>query len=280
MRRWRPGRRKVVDGSGEGVTERIVKAAGGPVGAIIDLVNGSASAAAAFEALRKGGKLVQVGLFGGELRLPLPLMAMRALTVQGSYVGTVKDLRALVKLAQGGTLPAMPITQLPHLRSGRRADAAARRAGDGAACVAGGCAGTGARDMSQTDIRRSVVLRHRPDGEPRAENFAIVEEPLPQPGHGEVLTRTIWLSIDPYMRGRLYDRASYAPPVAIGGVMEGGTIGEVVASADPAFAPGDVVVGSRGWQTHTISKAAALVKLPSVVAHACRPISACWGCRA
>ena len=81
-----------------------------------------------FEALRKGGKLVQVGLFGGELRLPLPVMAMRALTVQGSYVGTVKDLRALVALAQGGTLPGMPITEVPlfeadaalmRLRAGR-----------------------------------------------------------------------------------------------------------------------------------------------------------------
>ena len=76
-------------------------------------MNGTASAAAAFEALRKGGKLVQVGLFGGELRLPLPLMAMRALTVQGSYVGSVKDLRELVTLAQGGSLPALPIREVP-----------------------------------------------------------------------------------------------------------------------------------------------------------------------
>jgi len=107
------GAAQVVDGSGEGVTARIVAAAGGPVGSIIDLVNGTASAAAAFEALRKGGKLVQVGLFGGELRLPLPLMAMRALTVQGSYVGSVKDLRELVTLAQGGSLPALPIREVP-----------------------------------------------------------------------------------------------------------------------------------------------------------------------
>ena len=107
------GAAQVVDGSGEGVAGRIIAAAGGPVGAIIDLVNGTASAAAAFDALRKGGKLVQVGLFGGELRLPLPLMAMRALTIQGSYVGTVKDLRELVKLAQGGALPALPLTEVP-----------------------------------------------------------------------------------------------------------------------------------------------------------------------
>lgn len=112
-----------------------------------------------------------------------------------------------------------------------------------------------------SDMRRSVVLRKRPDGEPRAEDFDIVEEKLPQPAHGEVLTRTIWLSLDPYMRGRLSDRKSYAPPVQIGGVMEGGTIGEVIASADPGFAPGDVVLGTRGWQTHTLAKAQGLVKL-------------------
>ena len=121
------GASQVVDGAGQGVAARIIAAAGGPLGAIIDLVNGSASAAAAFDALRKGGKLVQVGLFGGELRLPLPLMAMRALTVQGSYVGTVKDLRDLVRLAQAGGLLALPISEVPM----RDADAALTRLRDG-----------------------------------------------------------------------------------------------------------------------------------------------------
>jgi alcohol dehydrogenase/propanol-preferring alcohol dehydrogenase len=121
------GAAQVVDGAAEGVVARIMAAAGGPVGAIIDFVNGTASAAAAFEALRKGGKLVQVGLFGGELRIPLPIMAMRALTIQGSYVGSVKDLRALVKLAQGGTLPGLPISEVPMAE----ADAALMRLRDG-----------------------------------------------------------------------------------------------------------------------------------------------------
>jgi alcohol dehydrogenase/propanol-preferring alcohol dehydrogenase len=85
------GAHKVVDGSGDGVTKRITDAAGGPVLAVIDLVNGTQTARFAFEALRKGGKLVQVGLFGGELTVPLPLMAIRALTVQGSYVGNPKE---------------------------------------------------------------------------------------------------------------------------------------------------------------------------------------------
>ncbi len=103
----------VVDGSGEGVTQRILDVAGGPVLAVIDLVNGTATAAFAFAALRKGGRLVQVGLFGGELTLPLPAMATRALIVQGSYVGNPKELRELVALAQGGGVAPIPITRMP-----------------------------------------------------------------------------------------------------------------------------------------------------------------------
>jgi alcohol dehydrogenase/propanol-preferring alcohol dehydrogenase len=110
------GAHKAVDGSGDGavVTKRIIEAAGGPVLAVVDLVNGTQTARFAFDALRKGGKLIQVGLFGGELTLPLPLMAIRALTVQGSYVGNPKELRELVKLAQEGTLPALPVATVPQ----------------------------------------------------------------------------------------------------------------------------------------------------------------------
>ena len=108
------GAAKVVDGSGEGVTKRIVEAAGGPVQAVIDLVNGTATARFAFDALGKGGKLVQVGLFGGELTLPLPIMAIRALTVQGSYVGNPKELRELIKLSQDGSLQALPVATVPQ----------------------------------------------------------------------------------------------------------------------------------------------------------------------
>jgi alcohol dehydrogenase, propanol-preferring len=110
------GPHKVVDGSGDGptVTKRIIEAAGGPVLAVIDLVNGTATARFGFSALAKGGKLIQVGLFGGELMLLLPIMAIRALTVQGSYVGNPKELRELVKLAQDGGLPALPVTTVPQ----------------------------------------------------------------------------------------------------------------------------------------------------------------------
>ena len=106
------GATEVVDARGPDVTARIVEAAGGPVLAVIDLVNGSATAAFAVPALRKGGKLVQVGLFGGEMRVPLPIMPMRALTIQGSYVGSPKELREVVALAQEGRLPPLPVERV------------------------------------------------------------------------------------------------------------------------------------------------------------------------
>lgn len=121
------GAAKVVDGNGDAVARELMAACGGPVAAIIDLVNGTASARFSFDALRKGGKLVQVGLFGGELMLPLPLMAMRALTVQGSFVGNPKDLRAVVRLAQEGKLAPLPVTTVPQ----REANAALMRLKEG-----------------------------------------------------------------------------------------------------------------------------------------------------
>jgi len=108
------GATAVVDASTPGTTQRILDACGGPVLAVIDLVNGTSTAAFAFAALRKGGKLIQVGLFGGEMTLPLPMMPMRALTVQGSYVGNPKELRELVALAQNGGMTALPITPVPQ----------------------------------------------------------------------------------------------------------------------------------------------------------------------
>ena len=121
------GAHKVVDGNGPDVAKRIMEAAGGPVLAVIDLVNGTQTARFAFGALRKGGKLIQVGLFGGELMLPLPIMAIRALTVQGSYVGNPKELRELIKLAQEGSLDALPVATVPQ----DQADSALMRLRDG-----------------------------------------------------------------------------------------------------------------------------------------------------
>jgi alcohol dehydrogenase/propanol-preferring alcohol dehydrogenase len=110
----RAGARATVDGSGEAVHRAIIAACGAQPLAIIDLVNGTATARAAFDSLRKGGKLIQVGLFGGELTLPLPLMPIRALTIQGSYVGSPKDLRELVALAQTGAVDAVPVATVPQ----------------------------------------------------------------------------------------------------------------------------------------------------------------------
>src|SRR5207245_6998780 len=80
-----------------------------------------------------------------------------------------------------------------------------------------------------------IVLASRPVGEPKPSDFRLEDCPVPTPGAGEVLLRTIWLSLDPYMRGRMSDGPSYAQPVPINGVMEGGTVSEVVASNNPSF---------------------------------------------
>ena len=99
---------------------------------------------------------------------------------------------------------------------------------------------------------KRIVLASRPVGEPTAANFRLEDYPVPTPGAGEVLLRTIWLSLDPYMRGRMDDGPSYSAPVPIGGVMEGGTVCEVVASNNPGFAKGDYVLAHTGWQQYAL----------------------------
>jgi alcohol dehydrogenase/propanol-preferring alcohol dehydrogenase len=119
------GATDVVDGKADTpdeVAQRVIATCGGPVEAVIDLVGASASARAAFASLRKGGTLVLVGLYGGDLPLPLPLMPTRALTVRGSYVGNVKELRELISIAQSGRLPAIPITTAPLEQAGDALD--------------------------------------------------------------------------------------------------------------------------------------------------------------
>src|SRR3954453_3836472 len=113
--------------------------------------------------------------------------------------------------------------------------------------------------MSQPAKR--VVLVARPVGEPKPSDFRVEDYAPPTPGDGQVLLRTIWLSLDPYMRGRMSDGPSYAAPVPIGGVMEGGTVAEVVASNNPGFAKGDIVLAHSGWQTHALSDGKALRKV-------------------
>jgi len=113
--------------------------------------------------------------------------------------------------------------------------------------------------MSQHAQR--IVLVSRPVGEPTASNFRLEEAAIPTPGDGQVLLRTIWLSLDPYMRGRMADGPSYAAPVPIGGVMEGGTVCEVIASHNSGFAKGDIVLARAGWQTHALSDGKDLRKI-------------------
>ena len=108
---------------------------------------------------------------------------------------------------------------------------------------------------------KQVVLASRPQGAITPENFRIVETPIAKPGLGEVLVKNEWLSLDPYMRGRMSDAKSYVKPVEIGEVMTGQTVGEVIESQDAAFKPGDKVLTSLGWQALGVAKAADLHKV-------------------
>ena len=110
-------------------------------------------------------------------------------------------------------------------------------------------------------MNKQVLLASRPQGAVTPENFRIVEVPDTRPGEGEVLVRNDWLSLDPYMRGRMSDAKSYAKSVEIGEVMVGQTVGEVVESRDASLAPGDKVLTSLGWQSMGVAKASDVQKV-------------------
>ena len=107
-----------------------------------------------------------------------------------------------------------------------------------------------------------IVLASRPVGPPTPDAFRLEHAPMPSPAPGEVLLRTRWLSLDPYMRGRMSDAPSYSPPVEIGAVMVGGTVGEVVESRAEGFASGDLVMAQAGWQEYAALPAKGLRRLP------------------
>jgi NADPH:quinone reductase len=111
-------------------------------------------------------------------------------------------------------------------------------------------------------VNRVVTLASRPTGVPDESNFELVEQPVPEPGPGEVLVRVLWTSVDPYQRGRMSEARSYAKPVQVGEVMTAQGVGEVVESSDPRFEPGDLVVGQLGWQDHAVVRAGSLRKVP------------------
>ncbi len=98
-----------------------------------------------------------------------------------------------------------------------------------------------------------ILLDNRPANKVSPANFRLVETPVPTPGPGQVLVRHTFLSLDPYMRGRLSDAKSYAKPQEVGAVMQGGAVGIVEASNNPRFKPGDAIVGMGGWQRYYLS---------------------------
>lgn len=108
---------------------------------------------------------------------------------------------------------------------------------------------------------KQIILASRPAGMPALDNFATVDAEVPQPKDGEVLVRTRYLSVDPYMRGRMSDRKSYVAPFAVNEVMNGGVVGEVVESRSANFNPGDIVTGQLPWQLYTAARAGELRKV-------------------
>lgn len=122
-------------------------------------------------------------------------------------------------------------------------------------------------------MNRQIVLKRRPVGAPAPDDFALADSPRPSPGEGEVLARTIYLSLDPYMRGRMNEGRSYARPVELGQVMVGGTVSEVLESRYPGLVRGDFVLGYDGWQEYAVAKGPTLRKLDPGIA----PISTALG---
>ena len=112
-------------------------------------------------------------------------------------------------------------------------------------------------------INRRFVLASRPAAAPTPENFRLEEHAVEALRDGQVLLRTMYLSIDPYMRGRMSEAPSYAPPVEIGAVMVGATVSQVEESRNPAFSPGEIVLGYGGWQLYVVSDGKGLSRVPA-----------------
>ena len=121
-------------------------------------------------------------------------------------------------------------------------------------------------------VNQQILRASRPKGTATADNFRMVETPVPVPGEGQVLVRHIWLSLDPYMRGRLNSTRSYTAAQTLDEVMIGGTAGEVLASRHPKYKVGDHVVGMGGWQQYSLSDGRDIRKVDGSV-----PLQACLG---
>src|SRR5438067_2423905 len=129
------------------------------------------------------------------------------------------------------------------------------------------------RRHDMPERNRQVLLKRRPEGMPVPSDFDLVDAPLPEPGEAEVLLRGIYLSLDPYMRGRISGVRSYARPTEIGDVIEGRVVGQVVRSRDPGFREADYASGGYGWQLYSAVPASGLQKLDPAEA----PISTALG---
>jgi NADPH-dependent curcumin reductase len=124
------------------------------------------------------------------------------------------------------------------------------------------------KPMSQHQhVNRRILLESRPKGSPTAENFRLDERDIVLPLAGQVLTQTLYLSLDPYMRGRMSDVPSYAAPVTLGEVMVGGTVSRVMVSENESYKPGDLVLGFSGWQQYELSDGKGLTKLDANISH-------------
>ena len=110
-------------------------------------------------------------------------------------------------------------------------------------------------------VSREIRLKSRPQGLPTADNFELARVDLPDPGPGQVQVKNTWMTVDPYMRGRMNDARSYVPPFQLGEALQGGAVGEVTASNDPALKPGDLVQSFFGWREAYNAPAAAVQKL-------------------
>ncbi|MGI9065349.1 MAG: NADP-dependent oxidoreductase [Pyrinomonadaceae bacterium] len=108
---------------------------------------------------------------------------------------------------------------------------------------------------------KEIRFASRPAGMPTLENFQFVDAQIPQPKDGEVLVRTLYISVDPYLRGRMREGRSYVPPFEVGRVIESGAVGEVIESRSPKFQPGDIVTGMFGWRLYNVVKADGLMKV-------------------
>jgi NADPH-dependent curcumin reductase CurA len=127
--------------------------------------------------------------------------------------------------------------------------------------------------MAIPDTTRQWVMAERPTGEPDADTFELVETDVPEPEHGEVLVRTVYQSVDPYMRGRMRDAESYADPWEVGEPMRAGVVGEVIASEHPRFEAGDIATGDLLWSEYAVGDGDELRKVDPSLA----PISTAVG---